>query len=100
MLFIVVASQFPAVNRIDEGARAFCTSLAAIPREADRIAVELAQTAFMPRSEQLRDQVTKFISENVGAKALKFAGDSTLEARFTRTVGLYNLFIAPKNSGT
>ena len=100
VLFIVVASQFPTVNRIDEGARAFCMSLAAIPREADRIAVELAQTAFMPRSEHLRDQVTKFISENVGAKALKFAGDSTLEARFTRTVGLYNLFIAPKNSGT
>jgi hypothetical protein len=83
VLFIVVASQFPTVNRIDEGARAFCMSLAAIPREADRIAVELAQTAFMPRSEQLRDQVTKFISENVSAKALKFAGDSTLEARFT-----------------
>jgi hypothetical protein len=100
VLFIVVASQFPTVNRIDEGARAFCMSLAAIPREADRIAVELAQTAFMPRSEQLRDQVTKFVSENVSAKALKFAGDSTLEARFTRTVGLYNLFIAPKNSGT
>jgi hypothetical protein len=100
VLFIVVASQFPTVNRIDEGARAFCVSLAAIPREADRIAVALTQTAFMPRSEQLRDQVAKFISENVGAKALKFAGDSTLEARFTRTVGLYNLFIAPKNSGT
>jgi hypothetical protein len=100
VLFIVVASQFPAVNRIDEAARSFCVSLAAIPREADRIAVELAQTAFMPRSEQLRNQISKFISENVGAKALKFAGDSTLEARFTRTVGLYNLFIAPKNSGT
>ena len=64
VLFIVVASQFPTVNRIDEGARAFCMSLAAIPREADRIAVELAQTAFMPRSEHLRDQVTKFISES------------------------------------
>jgi hypothetical protein len=101
VLLIVVASQFPAVNRIDEAARSFCMSLAAIPREADRIAVELAQTAFMqPRSQQLRDQITKFISENVGAKAVKFAGDSTLEARFTRTVGLYNLFIAPKNSGT
>jgi hypothetical protein len=98
-LFIVVASQFPLVNRIDEAARSFCMSLAAIPREADRIAVELAQTAFVPKSEELRDQVTKFISENVGAKALKFAGDSGLEARFTRTVGLYNLFIAPKNNG-
>src|ERR1700733_1616410 len=60
-LFIVVASQFPLVNRIDEAARSFCMSLAAIPREADRIAVELAQTAFVPKSEELRDQVTKFI---------------------------------------
>jgi hypothetical protein len=48
-LFIVVASQFPLVNRIDEAARSFCMSLAAIPREADRIAVGLAQTAFVPR---------------------------------------------------
>jgi hypothetical protein len=100
VLFIVVASQFPVVNRIDEAARSFCMSLAAIPREADRIAVELAQTAFVPKSGELRDQITKFISENVGAKAVKFAGDSGLEARFTRTVGLYNLFIAPKNNGT
>jgi hypothetical protein len=100
VLLIVVASQFPAVNRIDEAARSFCVSLAAIPREADRIAVELTQTAFMPKSAELKDQITKFISENVGAKALKFSGDASLEARFTRTVGLYNLFIAPKNSGT
>ena len=99
-LIIVVASQFPAVNQIDEAARSFCVSLAAIPREADRIALELTQTAFLPKSEQLREQVTKFISENVGAQAVKFARDTTLEARFTRTVGLYCLFIAPKNSGT
>jgi hypothetical protein len=99
-LIIVVASQFPTVNRIDGAAREFCVSLAAIPREADRIALELTQTGFSPKSEELREQITKFISENVGAQALKFARDSTLEARFTRTVGLYCLFIAPKNSGT
>jgi hypothetical protein len=98
-LIIVVASQFPAVNRIDGAARELCVSLAAIPREADRIALELTQTGFLPKSEELREQITKFISENVGAQPLKFARDLTLEARFTRTVGLYYLFIAPKNSG-
>jgi hypothetical protein len=99
-LIIVVASQFPAVNRIDEAARSFCVRLAAIPREADRIALELTQTGFLPKSKELREQISKFILENVGSKALQFAGEATLEARFTRTVGLYCLFIAPKNCGT
>jgi hypothetical protein len=99
-LIIVVASQFPVVDRIDRAARSFCVSLAAIPREADRIAVELTQSDFWPKSDRLRDQISKMISENIGASALNFSGDPTLEARFTRTVGLYCLFIAPKNSGT
>jgi hypothetical protein len=99
-LIIVVASQFPAVNRIDEAARSFCVGLAAIPREADRIALELTQTGFLPKSKELQEQISKFILDNVGSKALRFAGDSTLEARFTRTVGLYCLFIVPKNCGT
>jgi hypothetical protein len=100
VLIIVVASQFPAVNRIDGAARSFCVSLAAIPREADRLALELAQTGFLPKSKELQEQIAKFISENVGSKALKFAWESTLEARFTRTVGLYCLFIVPKTYGT
>jgi hypothetical protein len=99
-LIIVVASQFPAVHRIDEAARAFCVSLAAIPREADRIALELTQTGFLPKNKELQQQVANFILENVGSKALKFAAETTLEARFTRTVGLYYLFIAPRNCGT
>jgi hypothetical protein len=99
-LIIVVASQFPAVNRIDEAARSFCVSLAAIPREANRITLELAQTGFFPKNKELQEQIAKFILENVGSKALKFERESTLEARFTRTVGLYYLFIAPKNCGT
>ena len=99
-LIIVVASQFPAVSRIDEAARSFCVSLAAIPREADRIALELTQTGFLPKSKDLREQISKFILENVGSKALQFAGEPSLEARFTRAVGLYCLFIAPKNCGT
>lgn len=75
-LIIVVASQFQAVHRIDEAARAFCVSLAAIPREADRIALELTQTGFLPKSKDLQAQVAKFILENVGSKALEFAGES------------------------
>jgi hypothetical protein len=99
-LIIVVASQFPTIDRIDGAARSFCVSLAAIPREADRIALELTQTSFLPKNGELREQITQFISENVGPEALRFARDSSLEARFTRTIGLYCLFIAPKNSGT
>lgn len=99
-LVIVAASQFPKVHSIDEAARSFCFNLAAIPRQANRIAVELAQSDFQPKSNRLRDHVKKIISDNVGAQALNFAADSTAAARFTRAVGLYWLFIAPKNCGT
>ena len=74
-LIIVVASQFPRVLRIDTAARTFCISLAAIPREADRLSVELAQGAdFQPPTEQFRRQVTTFISENIGSQAVNSAG--------------------------
>ncbi len=96
-LIIVVASQFPMVHRIDKAARAFCISLAAIPRQADRIAVELAQSDFFPRSERLRDQIAKIVSESVGKQALNFASDSSIASRYTRAVGLYCMFVAPKN---
>jgi hypothetical protein len=100
-LIIVVASQFPRVNRIDTAARTFCISLAAIPREADRLSVELAQGAdFEPPTEQLRRHVTKFISENINSKAVNFNRDGTLSARFTRAVALHWLFIRPKEDGT
>jgi hypothetical protein len=99
-LIIVAASQFPAVHRIDEAARSFCISLAAIPRQADGIAVELTQSDFWPKSDRLREHIKKVISESVGVQALNFAADSTLASRFTRAVGLYWLFIAPKNCGT
>ncbi len=100
-LIIVVASQFPQVLRIDIAARKFCFSLAAIPREADRLAVELAQSAdFQPPSEQLRDRVTKVISDNIDCKAVNFDTDGTISARFTRAVTLYWLFIGPNNNHT
>jgi hypothetical protein len=51
---------------MDNRARAFCITLAAIPREADRLALELAQTAtFQPKAEKLRAHVRKVITETV-----------------------------------
>jgi hypothetical protein len=94
---IVVAAYFPLVQRIDKAARAFCSNLAAIPREADRLTVELAQTAdFRPKSDRLRAQITKVITENIGPQALNFEPDGSLAARFTRAVGLYWLFVGPR----
>jgi hypothetical protein len=98
VLIIVVASQFRQVARIDRAARAFCVRLAAIPREADRLAFELAQTTgFVPRDD-LRSKVTKIVSENIGPQALSFSRDGTLPDRFTRAIGLYNLFVGPRQN--
>jgi hypothetical protein len=97
-LIIVVASQFHQVSRIDTAARAFCVKLAAIPREADRLALELAQsTAFEPRDE-LRSRVSEIIS-SINAQAIKFESDGSLASRFTRAVGLYWLFVGSRNDG-
>ncbi|WP_407149655.1 hypothetical protein [Bradyrhizobium sp. ORS 86] len=98
-LVIVVASQFRQVSRIDTAARTFCFKLAAIPREADRLAVELSQGADFEPTESLRRRVTKIISENISPQALDFRRDGTLPARFTRAVALYNLFVAPRSTG-
>jgi hypothetical protein len=99
-LIIVVASQFKQVSRIDMAARAFCIKLAAIPHEADRLAIELAQsTDFQPKSKELRDQVTSIISDNISPQALNFNGDGTLSSRFTRAVALYWLFVGSRNNG-
>jgi hypothetical protein len=100
VLIIVVASQFRQLARIDRAARAFCFKLAAIPREADRLAIELAQGADFKPKENLRSQVTNIIRENIAAQALNFSSDGTLPARFTRAVALYNLFVGPRNNGT
>ncbi len=99
-LIIVVASQFRQVSRIDSAARMFCVQFAAIPREADRLASELAQGADFQPTEKLRRQVTEIISENISPQALSFSRDGTLPARFTRAVALYSLFVGPRNSGT
>jgi len=99
-LLVVVATHLSWVRRIDNAARAFCITLAAIPREADRLAFELAQTAdFQPKTERLRAQVRKVIVETVGAQALSFERDGSPAARFTRAVGLYWLFVGPRSNG-
>jgi hypothetical protein len=100
VLIIVVASQFRQLSRIDKAARTFCFKLAAIPREADRLAIELAQSADFKPGESLRSQVTKIIRENISPQALNFSRDGTLPARFTRAVALYNLFVGSRNNGT
>jgi hypothetical protein len=98
-LIIVVASQFRQVSRLDRAARAFCINFAAIPREADRLAIELAQDAGFKPAEKLRNQIENAISENIGPRALNFGSDGTLSARFTRAVALYSLFVGPGNNG-
>jgi hypothetical protein len=97
-LIIVVASQFRKVLAIDTEARSFCIKLAGIPLEADRLAVELANSAdFEPQNEQLLRRVSEIIARNIGPRALGFGGES-IEARFTRAVALYWLFIGPRNN--
>ena len=97
-LFIVAASQLPKVGEIDVAARNFCINLAAIPREADRLGLELARSAdFQPASNNLRNEIEQFISENIDPKAVEFKSDGSMAARFTRAIGLYHLFIAPMN---
>lgn len=100
-LVIVVAAHFPWVRRLDNAARDFCIKLAAIPREADRLAFELAQTAeFQPNSERLRERIRTEITQQLGQQALRFEADGSPAARVTRAVGLYWLFIGPNAHGT
>ena len=74
--------------------------LAAIPREVNRLAFELAETAnFQPKSERLRARVTKIVTESIGPQALNFEPDGSAAARFTRSVGLYWLFVGPNSQG-
>jgi hypothetical protein len=100
VLIIVVASQFRDVARIDRAARTFCVKLAAIPREADRLAVELAQSAGFAPQENIRSKVIKIISENISPQALSFSRDGALPDRFTRAVALYHLFVGPRHNAT
>ena len=98
-LMMVAATHVSWVRRIDNTARAFCIALAAIPREADRLALELAQTAdFRPRSERLRSKVGEVIRHEIAAHALSFEPDGSPAARFTRAVALYWMFVGPNSN--
>jgi hypothetical protein len=99
-LIVATSQELPLIARIDRAARAFCVNLAASPREADRLGLELAQiTDFEPPTEQLRSRVSKIISANIGPQALNFRNDGSISARFTRAVALYWLFTGPRAHG-
>jgi uncharacterized protein YneF (UPF0154 family) len=99
-LMMVAATQVSWIRKIDNRARKFCIELAAIPREADRLALELAQTAdFRPKSERLRAKISEVVTETIGVEALKFEADGSAASQFTRAVGLYWLFVRPNTNG-
>jgi hypothetical protein len=99
-LIITVASQFKYVRNVDTAARSFCIALAAIPREADQLAIELAYGAeFRVTNQKLIDSVSREITENIGSNAVNFENDGTMSSRFTRAVALYWLFVTPNDSG-
>ena len=97
-LIIVVGAQFRQVLQIDIEARSFCLNAAAIPREADRLAIELAQSTKF-QYEKLRNKVCYIISDNIGQQAFNFSTEGALPARFTRAVALYWLFVGARNDG-
>jgi hypothetical protein len=101
LLFIVVSSQFKLVRKMDAAARSFCIQLAAIPTEAEQLAMELARGAHLQiLNQKLLDSVSREISKNIGRNALNFDNDGTPASRFTRAVSLFWLFIMPDNAGT
>ncbi|WP_050630112.1 hypothetical protein [Bradyrhizobium viridifuturi] len=99
-LVITVASQFKLVGRLDTGARQFCIQLAAIPAEAEQLAVELAHGQLQLMDPTLIENVSREITLNIGENALHLTNDGSLASRFTRAVSLYWLFIMPDNAGT
>src|SRR5581483_9113303 len=100
LLFIAVASQFKLVGRMDTGARQLCIQLAAIPAEAEQLAVELAHGELELKDRALIESVSNDITANISANALRFNNDGSVASRFTRAVSLYWLFIMPDNAGT
>jgi hypothetical protein len=99
LVVIAVASQFKLVGRMDTGARQLCIQLAAIPAEAEQLAVELAHGELQLSDRTLIENVSREITTNIGENALRLTSDGTLASRFTRAVSLYWLFIMPDNAG-
>jgi hypothetical protein len=99
LVVIAVTSQFKLVGRMDAGARQLCIQLAAIPAEAEQLAVELAHGELQLSDRTLIENVSREITTNIGENALRLTSDATLASRFTRAVSLYWLFIMPDNAG-
>jgi hypothetical protein len=99
LLVIAIASQFKLVGRMDAGARQLCIQLAAIPAEAEQLAVELAHGELQLTDRTLIENVSREITTNIGENALRLTSDGSLASRFTRAVSLYWLFIMPDNAG-
>jgi hypothetical protein len=101
VLIIAVASRFKSLRNIDKAARSLCIELAAIPRQADDLATELAKrTEFRIVDSQLEKDVSREILGNVSPSALNFTEDGAVSYRFTRAVALYWLFIVPFDTGS
>jgi hypothetical protein len=100
LLVIAVASQFKPVGKMDSGARQLCIQLAAIPAEAEQLAVELAHGELQLTDRNLIENISREISSNIGEDALRLTNDGSLASRFTRAVSLYWMFIMPDNAGT
>jgi hypothetical protein len=99
-LIITVAPRFKYVRDLDAAARSFCVALAAIPREADQLAIELAQGAeFQLTNQKLIESISREITNNIGARAIDFENDATMASRFTRALALYWTFVMPTTSG-
>lgn len=100
-LFIVVVSQIPRIRQLDNAARSFCMRLAAIPRQADQLALNLAFRAAVEAKPELTRIVKKELVDNAGVKSVDFdMNNGTPQARFTRAMFLYWLFVIPYLQGT
>jgi hypothetical protein len=86
-LIVIIASQFKSVGSLDAAARQLCVYLASIPREADQLALELANRAeFKLKSPRIKTHVSSFIINNFGKNALNFSNDGSPSSYFTRAV--------------
>jgi len=100
-LIVVLAPQLKSLGRLDETARQLCSYLASIPREADQLALELANRAnFHLKSIRVKTHVSSLITNNFGPNALKFENDGSASYHFTRAVSLYWLFVAPYSNAS
>lgn len=101
MIVITVGSLNATITKIDDQVRSLCLGLAAIPKEADQLALELAQKVkFQIKDKNLEQQISEFIIDNIGPDAVDFENSDSMAYRFTRAVSLYHIFIAPESTNS